>query len=574
LNPTKSMASSSRPLLSIAGIALLGVLLAWSPLPENPIGPTIRAEEGFVIGNQTVIDRCSRCHLVDDEGRMERISYLRKTPEGWQTSIRRMMSVNGARLNQEDATEIVRYLADEQGLAPEELEPGFFEAERRSIDYDYPGDSDTEATCTRCHSMGRIITQRRTGDEWGLLLETHRSLYPLIDGQAFRYAGPASQEDDPRHPMDRAISHLSSAYPLDTPEWSAWSATKRSPRLTGTWALSGHETGKGPIFGTMTVTADPNDPDVFTTSASYVYAESGERVERTGQSVVYTGYQWRGRSNPGAESELREVMMVDRDQRGMSGRWFSGDYDEFGPDVSLRRAGEGSFVTGIYPMALEQGASTEILIFGVGLSSTTNLDFGAGISVESVNDGGNGSLRLQVSVMNDADLGARDVYSLGSIAEGAIVIHDGVDRVGITPKTGLAHAGGIVIPKGYQTFDAVGYNNGPDNEPNTNDDLNLGRITVTWHIEEYASSYGDDDVDFIGDMGQDGTFIPAVDGPNPERSANRNNIGDVWVVATHADGSDDEITARAHLLVSPPVYMRWAPWRPIETGRPPVGDQR
>jgi quinohemoprotein amine dehydrogenase len=166
------------------------------------------------------------------------------------------------------------------------------------------------------------------------------------------------------------------------------------------------------------------------------------------------------------------------------------------------------------------------------------------------------------------------VYSLGSIAEGAIVIHDGVDRVGITPKTGLAHAGGIVIPKGYQTFDAVGYNNGPDNEPNTNDDLNLGRITVTWHIEEYASSYGDDDVDFIGDMGQDGTFIPAVDGPNPERSANRNNIGDVWVVATHADGSDDEITARAHLLVSPPVYMRWAPWRPIETGRPPVGDQR
>ena len=33
--------------------------------------------------------------------------------------------------------------------------------------------------------MGRVITQRRTEEEWDLLLATHRALYPLVDNQAF-----------------------------------------------------------------------------------------------------------------------------------------------------------------------------------------------------------------------------------------------------------------------------------------------------------------------------------------------------------------------------------------------------
>ena len=84
-----------------------------------------------------------------------------------------------------------------------------------------------------------------------------------------------------------------------------WSAAKRSPRLAGEWALSGYEVGKGPLYGTVTITADPSDPDAFTTRATYVYPESGERVERDGQALVYTGFQWRGRSSPGSDDELQ-----------------------------------------------------------------------------------------------------------------------------------------------------------------------------------------------------------------------------------------------------------------------------
>ncbi len=46
-----------------------------------------------------------------------------------------------------------------------------------------------------------------------------------------------------------------------------------------------------------------------------------------------------------------------------------------------------------------------------------------------------------------------------------------------------------------------------------------------------------------------------------ERSGNRNNIGDVWVIATYAGDADEDavLRARAHLLVTVPLYMRWEP---------------
>jgi quinohemoprotein amine dehydrogenase len=564
------MATRPRFSATLAGTATLGVLLAWIPQSQGESLPPIPVDDGFVITNQTVIDRCSRCHEVDEAGRMSRVSYLRKTPEGWQTSIRRMMALHGARLNQADAREIVRYLADEQGLAPEELRAGMFEVERRLLDFDWEGESDVEYTCIQCHSMGRVITQRRTRDEWGLLIATHRSLYPLSDFQAFRYGGPASEQDDPRHPMERAIDHLGQVFPLETPEWSAWSATKRPPRLAGTWALTGYEVGKGPVFGSVTVTADPNDASAFTTSASYVYAESGERVTRSGESMVYTGYQWRGRSNPGAGNELREVMFVERDQQQMWGRWFRGDYDEVGPDVTLRRAAAPT-IAGVFPRALEQGASTEVRVYGVGLTDADDLDFGTGISVTRVSADGENALRVQLQVAAGADLGGRDLFAGSALLEGAVVVHDGVDRIQVTPATGMARTGGASFPKGYQAFDAIGWNDGPDGRSGTDDDLELGRVDVAWHVEEYAATYGDDDIDFVGSIRQDGVFDPAADGPNPNRSGNRNNIGDVWVVATHATASGDELSARAHLVVAPPLYMRWEPWAAIDDGRRPVG---
>ena len=122
----------------------------------------------------------------------------------------------------------------------------------------------------------------------------------------------------------------------------------------------------------------------------------------------------------------------------------------------------------------------------------------------------------------------------------------------------MARAGGAVFPKQLQQFEAVAVANGPDGKPGTSDDLQLGTVPVKWSLEEYTATFDDDDLQFVGTLDQTGLFTPNVDGPNPNRSGQRNNIGDVWVVAEFTpDGGAKPLRARAHLLVTVPVYMRW-----------------
>ena len=63
---------------------------------------------GFIIKNSTVLAVCGDCHVPDTSGRMERLSYMRKSPEGWEMSIRRMATVVGARFEPNDARVIAK----------------------------------------------------------------------------------------------------------------------------------------------------------------------------------------------------------------------------------------------------------------------------------------------------------------------------------------------------------------------------------------------------------------------------------------------------------------------------------
>ena len=153
----------------------------------------------------------------------------------------------------------------------------------------------------------------------------------------------------------------------------------------------------------------------------------------------------------------------------------------------------------------------------------------------------------------------------------ALVVYDRIDGLKVNPAAGMARVGGNVFPKQLQQFEAVGINNGLDGKSGTADDLNLGIVSVKWSLEEYPATFGDDDVQFVGTLDQNGLFTPSGDGPNPKRTGNRNNVGDVWVVAELAPGGGGAaaaasgppagaattVRARAHLLVTVPVYMAW-----------------
>ena len=535
-------------------------------------------EGGIPVDDATLVSNCVSCHTMNDENHMTRISYMRKTPEGWQQSVRRMVLLQDVEIDPVAAREIVKYLSNNHGLAPEEATPGAFEVERRLIDYKYEADEEVEFTCIQCHSMGRVITQRRSEHEWELLMATHRYYYPLVDFQAFRRSGPPRTEPGPdgrppdnRHPMDKAVDHLSSVFPLQTPEWTSWSANMRPARLAGTWAMSGYEPGKGPVHGRVTLRADPPADDEFVTEAVYVYARTGREVRRQGRAIVYTGFQWRGRSYVDNDTEgLREVMSVDRDWREMEGRWYTGGYDEIGLDVSLRRVTNDPLVSGVFPVAVRQGSTdVAVSIYGANLPeapAAADLDFGPGIEVTEVVSATAAAIRVRVNAAADASLGGRDLFVGGTSHRDALVVYDKVDAIQVTPRAGMARVGGVVFPKEFQQFEAIAHSNGVDGEAGTEDDLDLGAVDVAWSLEEYAAVFDDDDIEYVGSIDDGGLFVPAEDGPNPDRSGNRNNVGDVWVVAIFTpdaamrEAGGEEIRARAHLLVTVPLYNRWEPW--------------
>src|SRR5262249_45040742 len=154
---------------------------------------------------------------------------------------------------------------------------------------------------------------------------------------------------------------LAEAFPLRTPDWSAWSANMRTPKLAGRWAFSGYQPGLGPFYGETTIRAGEKDGE-FQTETRYVRAKTGEAVTRQGRSFVYTGFQWRGRSRAGSNDKdvFREVMYLDRGEHQLSGRWFNGAYDETGVDVTLTRLGSDPVVLGLDRRALQTGGTREV----------------------------------------------------------------------------------------------------------------------------------------------------------------------------------------------------------------------
>ena len=542
--------------------------------PQAPAAadkPKESAEEGIPVTNQLVIDRCSSCHKKDEKGNLTRISFERTTPEGWQQVIKRMIRLNGLTVTPEEARRIVKYLSNNHGLVPEEARPAFYEAEKRVIDEKLPDES-LRATCILCHSLGRVLSQRRSREEWELLGNMHVGLFPVVSFQGFyRFpqppGAPPPTDPDQRHPLDKSIDYLAKNYPLTTPEWGAWRANMRAPKLQGRWLVSASQIGRGQMYGEMVV--EPTQiEDEFTTKLTLRYVKDGSTVTRAGRGIVYSGYSWRGRSTASAGKEppeSREAMFVSRDWSTMEGRWFWGPYDEFGIDVTLRRVATEPLIAGVNPVGLKtKSTALQVHIYGANLPSDVKreeIDFGPGVQIKRVVSAKSDDVTVEVDVADGAANGNRDISLRRYFAPRAVAVFDKVDYIRVTPDAGMARVGGVAFPKQLQQFGATAYNRGPDGKPQTPDDVSLGTADVEWSIDEFPATFDDDDKDFVGSLDSNGLFTPAIDGPNPKRKKGVNNYGDVWVVATYKpkDAAKDAqpLKARSYLVVTVPLYVRW-----------------
>jgi quinohemoprotein amine dehydrogenase len=562
-------------------LALPMLAQAQKPQAASSAEPAKSApEEGIPVTSQLVISKCGACHTKDDKGNMLRISWERATPEGWEEALKRMVRLRGVSLTPDEARSVLKYLATYHGLAPEEAKPIMYYAEHRVQDETNIPNDNVKGACANCHVLARPLSWRRTAEDWKDLANLHIALYPQAD-EAFRLGLNAGGFDEGQHhsdanaplPVDIALAYLSKTAPLQTPEWAAWRARMRAPKLAGRWIVSAYLPGRGRFYGEMEVEASNGTDDEFTTRVKLTSIKDGTTISRTGHSLVYAGYAWRGKSKGTLAanaapndlgSEMREVMWVSPDQSTADGRWFWGEYQEFGFDVKMQRASADPTLIGVDRTLLKTGTQgTRVRLIAESLPAQiapADLDFGTGVTVKRIVSHTPTEIVAEVDVAKDAVSGKRDVAFRRSTLPNAIAVYDRIDYVQVTPDSALAHLGSEKHPKGFQQFEAVAYQRGADGKAHTADDVELGPIDVNWSVEEFYSTYGDDDREFVGSLSNSGLFTPSSDGPNPQRKFSRNNYGDVWVVATAKDEKDKDgkpLVGKSYLVVTVPTYIKW-----------------
>ena len=301
------------------------------------------------------------------------------------------------------------------------------------------------------------------------------------------------------------------------------------------------------------------------------FARTGETVRARAEAVVYTGFQWRGRA-------ARR-----RDADDIVAR---GDVRRARPARRCRAAGSPAPTTRSASTSSSSGSASEPVVLGPSTAALkTGVDRRApsrstartcrrrltagGHQPRSGHQGHAASSVARADAVT-LDVGCRRRRAAGPArrlcrrrgeAGGADRLRH-VDGIKVLPQAGMARVGGGGVP---EAAPAVRGRRVPQRARRQAE--HEGRL-VTW-----ASSTSVDAGGVHRDLRRrrpqvrrrarpvTGLFTPNVDGPNPKRSGERNNIGDVWVVARagaeRGAGHAKPIRARAHLLVTVPSTCSW-----------------
>jgi quinohemoprotein amine dehydrogenase len=518
-------------------------ILVWLASVAIAAAQSSATEEGIPVNDPLVIAKCAGCHTRDDRGNMQRISFARTTPEAWQDSLKRMILGYGVTVNAPEARSIVKYLSTNHGLAPEEAKPVMYDTERRVQEETTLPRGGLGTSCTKCHTFARALSWRRSTAEWKQFAASHAAQYKV--------------------PNEATATFLAKAAPLHTPEWDAWSARKSGLNLSGRWMVTASILGHGKYVGEMQVV--PSGDDEFNTSVTLTSVRDGSKLVRSGHIAIYGGYAWRGRSKgegpPSAAaddlaSETREVLWIAPDQSTAEGRWFWGQYQEFGFDVKLSRASSNPTLVAVDRASLKADSqANRVRVVGYNLPvqiAPADLSFGPGVTARTIVFHTASEVIADVDVAPDAPLGKHDLALKGSTIPAALAIYDHVDYIKVTPESSVATFGDATRTRGYQQFEAIGYQRGADGKLHTADDVELGPMEVNWSLEVFYVAAGIS-TDFVGKVSPTGLLMPASKSPG-------NNF-DAWAVATAKEGTTDDkdqnskpLVGKGYVVVTVPSY--------------------
>lgn len=490
-----------------------------------------------------IAGKCGACHTQEsaEPGAQSwsRISHQRKTPEGWLMTIARMQVMHGLEITDAQRREVVKYLADQQGLAPSEAEDYRYVLERRMNAQESITPQPLAEGCARCHSGARFKLQRRNESEWEHLAHFHLGQWPSTEYQML-----ARDRDWFPMILNDIVPLLGEQQPLLTDAWSQWQQAPEA-QVTGHWVVAGHMPGKGDMNAVMIVTAAAGD-DQYKVMLEGQYAD-GSAIRGEGSATLYTGYEWRANLMVDGV-KMRQVFAIQNGQ--LAGRMFSRQDDSVGVDIraiSEQHANAG--LIAIQPAYLKAGSETELTLVGTGLDADVSL--GDGVRVLKVLERSDTGIK----VLARADANHQGINQLSS--QVTLATYQTLDQIQVTPAYAVARVGanGGATNKLSAHFEAEAWSAGNDGELNTADDFRIGVVPAEWQAKPFdAVAEADEDLKFAGQLNPStGVFSTAGAGPNAARKMSTNNAGHLTVTAQVQEG-EQTLSADAELIVT---VQRW-----------------
>lgn len=490
-----------------------------------------------------VQNKCLTCHAVKD-GVADRISGVRKTPEGWQDTINRMQRLWGVKLTREESAEIVKELSYTNGLAPEEMERVmYWLTETGSTFEPVVGHESIQQSCLGCHAAGRALAQYRTEEEWQNIKDFHLGMNPSLVFQV--------RDVNWVEVSEQAIQYLAEINKRDSEEWARWQEANIRYDVTGKWKIVGYQPGVGKYSGTAEISKQGDD---FFEKRT-LYLANGEEVKYEGTVRLYSGYSLRS-SLEGNEERLRGVYNVKDNGQTIVGRWNKVGDKGIYADETYYKATQPALLD-VWPQSLKVGSEGTFRVIASGLpENITKHDIQVSDQLEVVDivQQTHGDLWIKLKASPSAKQGKATI-SLNGVEQGVkLTLYEQIERLEVLPEFGLARIGdGEDAYKQSVQFEAIGYTTGEDGQ-----ELPVGPVDVTWGLEEYYTfDIEDDDIEFVGTIdSKTGLFTPAASGPNPERFWSTNNVGNVTVVAVYQDPvTGEEVKGSTFLIVSLPNYL-------------------
>ncbi len=536
----------------------LGCVICWALgvfllMPALTFAKTPFEEFGVVR------QKCSVCHKLDQQGRVEVIEETRKTPEEWKVVTDRMIRINGAPISDKDFYPVIKELSRHLILTPAEMaEVAYLNSDENSQYREIPKNETEErifGACVRCHTYGKIRSHRKTREQWLENMNLHLGYYPTVVPQM-------REMDWPKEAM-ALVDVLAEMLPMDTAEWRSWMENRKDADLAGNWKVAGFQPGMGYYEGTYTFKANPQKGEDEYLVEKEVRYLNGTMLKLGGEGTLYGEYHLRYALAPTPlTGRIEGVFDLDAASMGFEGKWWTvvQDTNAYGNEAFYKVDGSAR-VFAIFPQALRaNGAEQTLTLIGVNLPanlSAADIRFAnADVKVMDIESPENGILQIEVLASQNAAIGPSGLNVNGVSCDESVIVYNKFDGIRIFPALGRARvsSGAAYPPHGVQ-FVARGVNYGPDGKPETADDLILDAVDAEWWLEEEKTRDNDDDLKYLQTGVVNGLYTPVTTyGPIETRFQRREGVGLIAIGAAYTDGGQ-EFKARSLLGVTVPDFI-------------------